>query len=1057
MELVRSNRTESLADALASRVRDEPLGPFDTEVIVVQSRGMERWLTLALAERLGIWSNPSFPFPRSVIETLLDDLVAGSSEPARGYEPSRLKWTIAELLRESPPADVRSYLGEPSNTDRLLRLASTVSEAFDRYVVYRPDLLRHWNESVQTDWQPDLWRRVVKRLGPHDLGSRIELALPALRSGSARGRLQLRRLHLFSLETLPPLFLQFFADLSGAIPTTLYLLEPSPDPDPTPQLSLPLATHARDGHALVSTLGRLSRDFQQLLLTVDHRVRRRADLFETPARKNLLTSLQADILELRSVPDRGSLQSIDPSDRSISIHACAGAMREAQILHDLLCEALEDDRSLQPEDVVVMTPDLETYAPAFRAVFGQDGAPRIPFEVHDRKTREDASFYDELLAVLEVLDSRFTVLDLVRLMDAAGMREEFRFTPAERTRLTELLSAAGVRWGVDGKHRAELEFPAEDMHTWRAGLGRLFLGFASMPEATEAFEGLLPRGAPSLGDADLAARLSRLCEILFEFRARMRQPLEVGAWVEQLERLSAAIFRGDDLRGNAAGILGTVLGELRDRAQRSGFAGTISLRTLRRELESLLLLETPAVGFLHRGVTLTELVPLRSVPFRIVCLMGMGENCFPRGDDRPSFDLTRQERRPGDRNKRDDDRHCFMQALLGARDRLIITYSAPVAVLRIGASSSPVVWELCETVNRYYRCGDGRPPLQRTVHPVHAFDARYFDRSGLPQSYSQRYLSIARAVAEPPLQRPRIELRAGSRTEARSTETAVSVAELASWLWNPAAAFIDRVLGARFDASELYEPTSALTKLGPLEASRVGNSALRAGLRGKPLEDYLAAAPEFPDGAWGALHRRRLAREVVAIGELTQRLQAKHQARAELVAVDVDRVVLEGRLDGLCPELRIVQRFTKAGKRTELAVWIEHLLMQASGGSSLPCTTHLVLRGAESRASLVSFHPVPDPRHELGELLALYRASQEAPLPLLETASRAFAERREREGRAKAIQAARIELGKQRRWDQRLEYVLGCDDPFEDARWADQFESAARTLFGPLLAYRSER
>jgi exonuclease V gamma subunit len=398
-----------------------------------------------------------------------------------------------------------------------------------------------------------------------------------------------------------------------------------------------------------------------------------------------------------------------------------------------------------------------------------------------------------------------------------------------------------------------------------------------------------------------------------------------------------------------------------------------------------------------------------------------------------------------------------MQALLCARDRFIITYTGQVAGLRIGASSSPVVWELCETVNRYYHCADGRPALETMVHPLHAFDSRYFDRSGLPQSYSQRYLNIARAVAEPPVERPRIELRAGPHAEARPTERAVSVAELASWLWNPMAAFIDRVLRARFDASELYEPTSALTKIGPLEASRIGDGALQAGLRGKSLEDYLAAAPEFPDGVWGALQRRRLAREIDAVSALRQRLQAKDEARAELVAVDLGHVVLEGRLDGLCAEQRLVQRFTKAGKRTELAVWIEHMLMQANDGSSLPRTTHLVLRGAQSGASLVSFRSVDDPRHELGELLALYRASKEAPLPLLETASRTFAERREKEGRENAIHAARIELSKQRRWDQRLEYVLGRDDPFEDAQWTEAFETAAQALYGPLLAYRSER
>ncbi|TNF64401.1 MAG: hypothetical protein EP303_01190 [Deltaproteobacteria bacterium] len=144
MELIRSNRTENLADALASLVRDRPLGPFEKEAIVVQSRGMERWLTLALAERLGIWSNPSFPFAQSAIEQILDDLAGGASEDANAYSPGRLKWTIAELLCESVPTELETYLGSPSDADRVLGLSTTVSKVFERYIVHRPDFLKRW-------------------------------------------------------------------------------------------------------------------------------------------------------------------------------------------------------------------------------------------------------------------------------------------------------------------------------------------------------------------------------------------------------------------------------------------------------------------------------------------------------------------------------------------------------------------------------------------------------------------------------------------------------------------------------------------------------------------------------------------------------------------------------------------------------------------------------------------------------------------------------------------------------------------------------------------------
>lgn len=1043
MKLIRSNRTENLADALASLVREVPLGPFEKEAIVVQSRGMERWLTLALAERLGIWSNPSFPYPRTVIEGVLETLSEGSAEEARAYAPAQLKWTIAQLLRESAPSELESYLGEPADPDRALRLAASVASVFDGYVVYRSQWLSSWAKGEGTGWEPRLWQRIAERLGPHDLASRIARALTTLRAGPMAGTILLERLHLFSLETLPPLFLKFFEILSETVPTVLYALEPSSayvsDVDPD-ALS--------DGHPLISSLGRLSRDFQQLLLEVDGADERDVDLFHAPPRDSLLHSLQADILEFQGAPQPDARPVIPLDDRSVSIHACTGSVREMQVLHDLLRTALEDDPELTPEDILVMTSDIDAYAPAFRAVFGQGGRHSIPYEVHDRKTRDDAVFYDDFLAVLEVIDSRFSVLDLVRLMDAGSLAENFRFDPDERARLTELLSAAGIRWGIDEEHRAQLDFPAEPVHTWRAGLARLFLGFASMPDTTEVFDGLLPRGSASLGDAELVARLARLCGVLFDFHARARHALSVDDWVGALGHLVSELFTEEDEASPAARTLRSALGNLQDTARRAGYEGEIELKTLRRELRELLIGETPAVGFLRRGVTLTELVPLRSVPFRVVCLVGMGEDSFPRPDNRPSFDRTRTEHHLGDRNKRDEDRHSFLQAVLCARDRLIVTYSAPGNDVRSGANPSPVVWELCETARRYYRHPEDEAVLETTAHPLHAFDAKYFEGDALPRSASQRYLDIARAMAEAPIQPERIELRA----EAEPTDETLPVSELTRWLWDPMETFVERVLRAQFGRSDLYEPTHALTTLGPLEASIVGNGALRAGLRGDELDAYLAAAPEFPDGSWGALERRRLTNELRAIREAKERIQPGHEDLSELVAVDLGDVSVEGRLDGLSAEGRVLERFTKVGRRAELAIWLEHLLMQAAG---LPSSTQLVLRGSETRARLVSFTAVDDPRAALLELIELYRTCQTAPLPLLQRVSRTYAEAME-DGADNAVKAAAKELVRQRQLHPHLAYVLGPDDPFTDSAWREAFQEAAVRVYGPLLRHRRE-
>jgi len=1063
MELIRSNRTETLADALASRVRDEPLLPFEKEAIVVQSKGVESWLTLELARRLGIWANPSFPFPRAAIEQVLAGFEEGADDDAKAYDRSRLKWTLAGLLSKSPPDELETYLGSPADPDRVLRLATSVANVFDDYVVYRPSLLESWMGGESDGWEAKLWRRLVGELGPHDLSSRMARALPRLRSADAATELCFRRLHLFSLETLPPSFLRFFGELSILVPTTLYVLEPSAQYQgdvaqaAAEQLSLPTEQSTPDGHPFLVGAGRLARDFQQLLLDASDTIHRELEAFVEPDSSTLLGFVQSDIFEFKAAPPSAERVPIPRTDDSISVHSCTGPLREVQVLHDLLRGALEDDSTLRPEDIVVMAPDLDTYAPLFRAVFGQETEHRIPFEVHDRRSREDTAFYDDFSLALETLDSRFSVLDLVRLMDAKSMREAFCFSSEERARLADLFAAAGVRWGIDGAHREAEGFPNEDLHTWRAGLGRLFLGFASMPDTTQVFGDLLPRGAPTLDDITLVARVSQLCEIMFEFQQRTRRALTLDRWANELGQLCTRLFSDEDESSRAVYLLRTALADLRDSAARTSFDEALSLRTVRRELGGILVDKTPALGFLRRGLTLSELVPLRSVPFRVVCLIGMSEDEFPRADDRPSFHRARREHQAGDRNRRNDDRHSFLQALLCARDRFIVTFSAPARSLRVAANPSPLVWELGETINRYYRANaDHDPLLQWTSHPLHAFDRRYFTGESLPRSFSSQALEVAQTLERGSVERPRVELHA----EVAEESTSVSVGELTKWLWNPSRAFLDQVLRARFDTTELYAPSGALTEVGKLEAANLGNSALAANLRGDALSEYLRAVPEFPDGTPGTIERRRMHGELEAIWGRSQALRAGTESSSAFLRVPLGETIVEGRIAGVGQGKRVLERFTRLGHKAELAAWVEHLLMQATAEPELPTETHLVLRGSKADVAVVSYRSVDIPAAHLSRLLELYRTSLREPLPLLEKASYEYVSKLlaagPDKGPQKGIQAARSAYSKERAWDSRLRYVFGKDNPFDDPAWVELFTQAAEAVYRPLFEHRSE-
>jgi exodeoxyribonuclease V gamma subunit len=438
----------------------------------------------------------------------------------------------------------------------------------------------------------------------------------------------------------------------------------------------------------------------------------------------------------------------------------------------------------------------------------------------------------------------------------------------------------------------------------------------------------------------------------------------------------------------------------------------------------------------------------------MVCLLGFSEEAFPRSDDRASFDLTRSEHRLGDRNKRHDDRHSFLQAILCARDRIVITYSAPAQSRRVAPNPSPVVWELTETLNRYYRAKEDDAPLvQPTIHPLHPFDPRYFDGTSYERSFSEHHLRIAKALDGAPTERSRIEL---GTDEDEVPANVVSVGELATWLWDPNRAFIDRCLRADFEQPELYEPSGALVRLAALDAATVGSDALRRGLEGDALAGYLAAAPEFPDGTPGILERRRMARQIDALRVRANAFRRNRRAESRSIGVEVGDGMIEGRIGGLYEDMRLVERFSRPRRRSELLAWVEHLLMQASGEPSLPANTMLVLRGDGPRACVVSYRGVARPRDELARLLSLYRASRRSPLPLFGSASWDYAETCADGKEEGAAKKAGDTLSSERAWNPRLDYLFGAEDPFDDESWRERFAEAANAVYGPFLAHRRE-
>ncbi|MCG8554510.1 MAG: exodeoxyribonuclease V subunit gamma [Proteobacteria bacterium] len=1115
----RSNSAEQLVEALAQLVRTPVCDPgpntralavMDAECIAVQSKGMERWLSMQLARRLGIWANPDFPFPRRLVERLFE-AVLGPCPQAAAYAPSALVWAVAAQLPElaSHPAfsEVARYLGPSNEPARVLQLASRMAGIFDEYVVYRPEQLRAWESGTGSGWQATLWRALAARHGTSHLAARAAAFVRALRGREQRAADLPARVSVFGVTTLPPLFVHVLAELSRCIEVHLFVTSPTRHyvgdlrpKEPVSAARMPLA--GAEDHPLLASLGRVGREFQQILeQSADYRDGSlpHAD----PGSDSALHAIQSDMLHLR---DRSSEPAtrleLAPDDDSITIHACHATLREVQVVHDRLLALLERDPSLETRDIVLMTPCIESYAPVIEAVFQESGRPSLPFRIADRGLLTSHQVFDAFCAMVDCTAGR---LNANALLDVAAMdpvRERFGIRAEQLPLVRTWVRDVGVRWGADDAHRRAEGQPAELVNSWRFGLDRLLLGYAMPSSDQRLYAGTLPYPHTGADDAELLGQLNELCETLFSFRRRLAGAHQPATWRDTLAQLLDRTIDPSGSYAHQHQSLRNALHTLAREAEAAGFAGDVDLGSVRHQLDRILRRELPAYGFLSGGITCCQLVPMRGIPFRVVCLLGMSDARFPRGQPKTSFDPTAREHRSGDRNQRDDDRCAFLEAVLSAREHLIVSYvGQDIHTNQLLPACGPVD-ELLDCLQQSFvhpgehvsAAGWAR---ERFVlrHPLQPFSPRYFDASDARLfSFSDtaaRAASALNAARKPPAAffpegtqhaagNPTADpanpsasagaLSPPAQREHPSAPQDIELAELERYLTHPLRAFLQRDLGLYLggDAQSLKDREPL--ELDALERFRLGDSVLRAALAGRPREETehtLRASGQLPWGSPGAL----LLEEIAPLAHEIADLAGRYAAEAALPPLKVDCVLagwrLKGELSDLWPGAQLHVTYSRMGTRIELRQWIRHVVLNylCSAACSAPRLAHyprtsVVLGRATGKgAGCVTFRPLTDARGTLQVLLAIAGTARQQPLPLLVRSSRVYAQRVGLDGDTEAaVTSARREyLGSEYRAggessDPYIRQVYGDRDPTEQPGFAD----LALALYGPLLRNRTE-
>ncbi|MDX2171436.1 MAG: exodeoxyribonuclease V subunit gamma [Deltaproteobacteria bacterium] len=1078
--LHRSNRTEALVEALAAVVEAPPDDPFAAEAIVVQGAGMARWLGLELARRFGVWANPGFGFPRGLIDQAAQAVLGDDADGAARFEPESVRWAIAAALsperrRDQSPltallqrGELAAYLRDDRGGGRLIALAGKLADLFDQYAIFRPDLVQAWERGADAaDWQAVLWRAVVARSGGAHPTARMAALLAALQAGGAPAPPFPRRVSLFGLSTLPPLYVEVLVALARHVELHMFLLSPSDAY--WGDLAMKRETlraraaaggldaetlHLDDGHPLLISLGRVGRDFQQVLES-------RADYVDAacyvePGDGSALALLQSDILALRR---RAPAQRVAwrAGDDSLAIHACHAPMREVEVLHDQLAALFERDPSLAPHDVIVMAPSIDAYAPLLDAVFTSPDRPAIPFRIADRPARTTHDAIDAFLRALELVPGRLAAPTVLDLLGLEPVRARFNIAAEALGRLRRWVQESGIRWGADPAHRVAEQQPPCAQNTWRFGLDRLLLGVA-LPDADRLFADTLPYPDVEGDDAALLGRFASFVETLLRAQRELAEPRPVEAWRGALGALLGSLVAVSAATEHEHEAMLAALAELARRAGEGGFEAPLDLDTMRRLLAEALEQGGAPRGFLTGAVTCCQMVPMRTIPFRVVCLLGLSDGAFPRSRRPLGFDRMARRPRVGDRSPRDDDRYLFLEALLAARERLLITYVGRSVSDNTPLPPSAVVAELLDAVEATYALPHGARAALVTQHPLQPFSPRYFQGGeGALRSYAGSHFRGAAALLQEPRGLPPFVV--GGLAAPPASD--VDLDELVRCLTHPARWFLQRRLNLYLDDREGLLDDGEPGELDNLENWVVGDRLLG---HAREHGDVAAGLPLLrgegllPLGAPGA-------HLVASIEPVVRALAADVAEPCTTVTVDlaIDGWRLIGALSDVAQRGLLAAQFSRIGGHHELVAWIRHLALSAvrPGVESL-----LVGRGKKNAAGRVTFRAVADPRVVLAELLRLYQSAHERPLRLFKKASRAYAD--ERLGAKPAPLARALARARGGFVGGENESAIGdLDDAYVAQLWqhdvdaalggdgSDGFVAVAETVYGPFLAHRS--
>ena len=993
IRLLTAPRLEPLAERLAERMAADPLPPLAPEVVVIaQNTGLRAWLENHLAHRLGCAASLRLVSPRGLAVDLANTVVPrptvsdreGRPIPRDPFEREGLQWRIAALLpqlpKRHPYTELHAY-AEQAGPEGPRLLAARLARLYDDYQVYRPDVLAAWTRGETTpddhshaSWQAPLWRHLDRETSASNRAAHLEALIDALRARRDPPDRCPSRVTVFGALIFPPLYLRVLDAL--ALHTDVEFLAVLPggtDSPPQNPLRIALAEREREFVDLMSTLPSTP---EPLSLRV-----------ESGRPHTALAVLQADVREdtRRGEQTPGSIPRVklDPSDFSVRIHDAHAPLREIEVLRDQLLDAFEALPDLRPDDVLVLVPDLETYAPVIDAVFGADyDGVRIPYHVVGHPHAPARRVLDTLVRLLALPTTRCSATDLADLLQEPVVRRAAGLSADALDTVRDWTARSHIHWGRDGQHKADFGLPEDDLHTWLHGLDRLMLGFAVGDETLTVGAHVPLAGVQ---DEDTLGRFAEWAARLFAHADIWSVPRPLDAWPPVLNGALADLAEPlEEEEHEAIRFLREQIAELAHLHHLAADRGTVPFDDILAAISEASDRFEADERTLTGRTTVADPLTLRYAPHRVIAFVGLNDGTFPRQHDEDPLDLIALTPRVGDPRPRRTERQLFLDAILAARDRLLLSYVGRSERDNSPRAASPVLEAFLQTCNATFEALDGRPAAEHLMvrHRLQPFSHAYFsgDHELFTYAHHHRIVQDEAAPTTPP------PFCSDTIPETQPLPTSMAASELVEAWSHPSRYFCRRRLGLRLEGPD--EPLQNDEPLNPdgLAAFRLREQILAGihrGLEDGALADHLRATGALPPGALGSAWFERLRAE---IKPLVAHLSAHPDGAPREIELAAS-TPLTARLPHVTDSVNLLLRCAKVKDRSRplIEAWVLHLTLLAAE----PQTSRPTLLVGTDHA--YRFDPVLEPAEQLDILLRGWRSIREAPPPLFAHASQRFA------------------------------------------------------------------